>query len=95
MRRFLARLGLGGGQGRREWAGGTDLRVRSLLKAASWRLFGTAVTVAIALSLTGRLGLSAVIGAADLVAKIVLYYLHERFWDNVDLFRRRPPDYEI
>jgi uncharacterized membrane protein len=58
-------------------------KVRSLLKAISYRVFGSFVTVAISYFLTKKISLSLSIGAFELTGKIVLYYLHERIWDKI------------
>ena len=65
---------------------------RALAKAISWRLFGTAGTSAIVLFFTGRWDLALSIGGVEGVAKIGLYFIHERLWDRIDLGRwgRRP-----
>lgn len=76
-------------------AGG--LRRRSLAKAVSWRIVGTLDTLVLAfLTLTFLgpwLGIEADYGEnaatagsialAELVTKIVLYYLHERGWERI------------
>jgi uncharacterized membrane protein len=58
-------------------------QTRSLIKAISWRMFGALDTFLIALIVTGHVGISGSIGAAELVTKIVLYYLHDRAWSHV------------
>ena len=58
-------------------------RKRHLAKALTYRVFGSAGTAAIAYIATGdaRIGLS--VGLIDSVAKIGIYYLHERAWYKV------------
>lgn len=56
---------------------------RSLVKAASYRLFATAVVFAIAFRYTGQLGSSVKIGVSAAVGKTLLYYLWERLWSNI------------
>ena len=56
---------------------------RSIVKAASYRLFATSLVFLIALLFTGKLGASAKIGLSAAVAKTVLYYLWERVWTNI------------
>jgi adenylylsulfate kinase len=56
---------------------------RSVAKAVSWRIFGTVVTTALVFVFTRRLVLSLAVGAVEFVAKIVLFWLHERIWDRV------------
>lgn len=56
---------------------------RSLVKAASYRLFATSMVFAIAFLYTGHLGSSAKIGVSAAVAKTGLYYFWERLWSNI------------
>ena len=58
-------------------------RKRHLAKALTYRVFGSAGTAAIAYIATGdaRIGLS--VGLIDSVAKVGIYYLHERVWYKV------------
>lgn len=57
-------------------------RKRHLLKAIAYRVGGSLVTACIGLALTGSIKIGGLIGVADFVFKIVLYYLHERLWYN-------------
>ncbi len=56
---------------------------RSLAKTISWRVIGTLVTVLISWIITGTLALAFSIGAVELVSKMVLYFFHERTWNNI------------
>jgi len=56
---------------------------RSLLKTISWRIVGTLATVVISYIITGTLALAFSIGAIELVSKMVLYFFHERAWNNI------------
>ena len=58
-------------------------KVRSLLKAISYRFLGTIATVIISYILTKEVSISLSIGALELVGKIVLFYLHERLWEKI------------
>ena len=55
-------------------------RKRHALKAVTWRVVATTATVFIAWGVTGdwRVGLE--VGTVEVFAKMLLYYLHERFW---------------
>jgi uncharacterized membrane protein len=55
-------------------------RTRHAIKAVTWRAVATSATVLIAWWVTGdwRVGLE--VGSIELFAKLLLYYLHERFW---------------
>ncbi len=66
------------------------LRRRHLAKALTYRAFGSLATAGIAYAFTGRPLLSTSIGVADSLAKVGLYYLHERAWYRVR-WGVRPP----
>lgn len=53
---------------------------RSIIKGISWRLFGTLDTILLALLWTGDYRKAFAIGGAEIATKIVLYWIHERFW---------------
>jgi adenylylsulfate kinase len=72
-----------------------ESNTRSLAKAFSYRLLGSAVTAGIVFAVTGKAAISAGIGAFDMVAKIGVYFLHERLWDHIHFGRPKPPEYEI
>lgn len=57
--------------------------IRSLAKALTWRIISTLTTVLIAYTVTGELGLAAIIGGIEFVIKFITYYGHERFWNLV------------
>jgi adenylylsulfate kinase len=69
----------------------TETSTRSLVKAASWRLFGTLATTTIVYVLTGRLQFALIAGGLELTSKIVLYFLHERLWDRIPFGRKEVP----
>ena len=55
-------------------------RKRHAVKTVTWRVVATTATVAITWSVTGdwRVGLG--VGGIEVPTKMLLYYLHERFW---------------
>jgi len=53
---------------------------RSVVKTITWRIVATATTFSIVYLLTGQLVLALEVGGLEAVAKLVLYYLHERGW---------------
>ncbi len=55
---------------------------RHLLKTISWRAIGTLDTLLLGWLISGDLSVGAAIGGAELVTKMVLYYIHERAWYN-------------
>ena len=68
-----------------------DAHHRSILKALSWRVLATLTTMLIVFGFTGKLALSAGVGAVEVVIKLILYYLHERTWGLVGVGRREHP----
>ena len=73
-----------------------DSNARSIAKAVSYRILGSAVTGIIFYMLTGKGGLSLGAGALDMVVKIGAYFVHERIWDKIEYGRKaKAPEYEI
>ena len=60
-----------------------ESHLRSLLKAASWRVVATLTTGLIAWFITGELETAVMIGSIEFVLKFVIYYAHERAWQLV------------
>ena len=56
---------------------------RSIVKTISWRVEGTLATVTISYAVTGTLALAFSIGGLELISKMVLYFFHERAWNNL------------
>ena len=61
----------------------TDLKKRTIVKTLTWRVTASLTTFVIAWVLTGDLLIGATIGSIEAIAKIFLYYFHERIWNNV------------
>lgn len=55
-------------------------RRRHLLKTLTWRVIATGTTFLLAWFYTDDLTIATAIGGTEAVAKMVLYYLHERAW---------------
>jgi len=53
---------------------------RSIVKAISWRVIATLTTMAAVFFISGEVILALEVGAVEVVAKLLLYYLHERAW---------------
>ncbi len=60
-----------------------DSKLRSFLKTISHRFFATSVTIIIAYVVTGDFVSSSIIGGSEVIAKLVVYYLHERMWARI------------
>lgn len=64
---------------------------RSLVKALSWRVFATLTTISISYVVTHKVGAALTIGSIEVVAKIFLYYAHERIWNSVRALNKPTP----
>ena len=60
-----------------------ESRLRTVIKALTWRAIATTTTMALAYYATGSLAIAGAIGAADVVIKLFFYYCHERAWGRV------------
>ena len=61
----------------------SDSRGRSILKSLSWRIVATATTILIVLAFTGEIELAVTIGGVEIVAKLLIFYVHERTGQRV------------
>ena len=69
---------------------------RSIVKAVSYRILGSTTTAIIFYVLTGKGSLSLSAGVLDMVAKIGVYFVHERVWNHINFGRTtKAPEYEI
>lgn len=57
---------------------------RHLIKTFTWRIIGTLDTMFLAWFITGNPMTGLKIGAAEVVTKMILYYLHEKVWYKVN-----------
>ena len=64
-----------------------ETKTRSFLKALSWRIWATLATIMLVFIFTGQLMLAAALGSVEVVLKLVLYFIHERTWDRVQVGR--------
>ena len=62
---------------------------RSIIKAVTWRILATSITMLVVYAFTKELALSASIGLIDTVIKIFVYYSHERLWERIGFGRKR------
>ncbi len=60
-----------------------ESRKRHLAKTVTWRAVGTLDTMFIAWIITGNPLIGVKIGIAELLTKMLLYYLHERVWYRI------------
>ena len=60
-----------------------DTQKRTIVKTMTWRVTASLTTFLIAWMLTGDILVGASIGSIEAIAKVFLYYLHERAWNNL------------
>ena len=70
---------------------------RHILKTVSWRLIGTLDTILLSWIITGNPLTGLKIGSVEVITKMILYYLHERTWYNINYglgTRRRKEEFK-
>tara|TARA_A100001011_G_C14061489_1_gene736333 strand:- start:560 stop:784 length:225 start_codon:yes stop_codon:yes gene_type:complete len=72
-----------------------ESRRRSLVKSMSWRITATITTTIISFVITGNISLALQIGLFELIAKMGLYYFHERLWVKIKFGLKSNLDYQI
>lgn len=58
---------------------------RHIAKAVTWRIVGTLDTMVLAWIISGNPLIGLKVGGAEVLTKMLLYYLHERVWYKVNL----------
>ena len=61
---------------------------RSLVKALSYRIWGTLSSVVVAYVITKNAALSVTIAFWETVVKVFIYYAHERGWNMIQWGRK-------
>lgn len=61
----------------------SDSNIRSLAKAVSWRLTGTADTFIISWVITGEPLIASGIALTEVFTKVGLFWMHERVWNKI------------
>ncbi|QYJ67290.1 DUF2061 domain-containing protein [Flavobacterium litorale] len=60
-------------------------RKRHIAKTITWRIIGTIDTMLLAWLISGDPMIGLQVGFAEVVTKMILYYIHERVWFKVNL----------
>lgn len=60
-----------------------ETRLRSTVKTLSWRALATATTMGLVYLFTGRVIVALEVGFLEVVAKLLLFFLHERAWNLI------------
>jgi len=58
-------------------------RERSLVKTLTWRIIASTDTFLIAYFFTDSAAIGASIAGVEVITKMILYYFHERGWNNI------------
>jgi sulfate adenylyltransferase large subunit len=66
----------------------TETHARSLVKAISWRTTGSIDTFVVTFVISGSPKIAGSVALAEVVTKILIYYLHERVWALVPWGKR-------
>jgi uncharacterized membrane protein len=62
---------------------------RSFVKAVVWRIIASFTTLLLALLFTGSIPIAIGLGSFDILIKFILYYFHERTWDQISWGRKK------
>lgn len=61
----------------------SDTRLRSLVKALTWRAIGITVLGTVSWLYTGSVDKTTLITVTFHTIQIILYYIHERLWNRI------------
>lgn len=67
-----------------------ETHLRSVVKGISWRVLATMVTTFVVYVYSGELAAAAIVGSFDALAKVLLYWGHERIWQRITWGRIMP-----
>lgn len=62
-----------------------ESHIRSLVKAISWRIIGSLMTIMISYLIVDKMSYAIYIGIFEFIAKVIGFYLHERLWAKISL----------
>lgn len=60
-----------------------ETHMRSVAKALSWRVLGSITTTGLVFVVTQKLTVSIAVGTFEFIAKVGLFWLHERLWNRL------------
>lgn len=58
------------------------IKRKIIVKAVTYRLFSSCITLGISFFTTHNLKISITISVLETITKVVVYYLHEFIWEN-------------
>ncbi|NWG10977.1 DUF2061 domain-containing protein [Candidatus Bathyarchaeota archaeon] len=65
-----------------------DSKLRSIVKAATWRIIALFLSIIISFAIIGSWSVSVAIGVATNLLKTLVYYIHERLWEKINWGRK-------
>jgi|ERR1043166_2422238 uncharacterized membrane protein len=68
-----------------------ETKLRSLIKAISYRALGSLATSFVVLVVTNKVTLAISVGILDSVVKVFAYFIHERLWARISFGRIEQP----
>ncbi|MBN1766606.1 MAG: DUF2061 domain-containing protein [Sedimentisphaerales bacterium] len=60
-----------------------ETHLRSIIKGVVWRMLASLTTIILVYLFTRKLQLALELGGIEVIAKILLYYGHERIWNVI------------
>jgi len=72
-----------------------ETKQRSILKAISWRTWATITTAVIVFIFTGEFALAITVGLFEVIAKMGLYFFHERLWQKIRFGKKEVPSFVL
>lgn len=72
-----------------------ETKKRSILKALSWRTWATITTAVLVYIFTGKFALAITVGCLEVVAKMGLYFFHERLWQKIGWGKKEVPSFVL
>lgn len=72
-----------------------DSKLRTILKTVSWRITATTTTILIVYIFTGEIDTALRVGLMEMVAKMLIFYFHERGWDKLKFGKKEIPSFVI
>jgi len=61
---------------------------RSFVKMLSWRVWATLTTMLLVYIFVGKASIAVSVGVVEVIAKMALYYVHERAWNKINFGRQ-------
>ena len=64
-----------------------ETKIRSIIKSISWRILATLTTISLVFIFFHRIDMALELGGVEVVAKMLIYYFHERAWGKIKFGR--------